>query len=49
MTSSTKITKDSSKATKESKKLSGLALVHKVLGPTIVDNQRYVPDAPLAE
>lgn len=27
----------------------GLALVHKVLGPTTMGNQQYVPEPPLAE
>lgn len=49
MESSTKTTKDSSKATKESRKSSGVAPVHKVLGPTDMGNQQYVPEPPLAE
>lgn len=49
MASSTKAAKYSTKATKESNKSSGLAPVHKMLGPNAVGNQPYIVEPPLAE
>lgn len=46
MTSSTKTTKESTKDTIESRKSSGPALVHKVLGPNVMGNQQYTPEPP---
>lgn len=48
MASSTKITKDSAKNTKDSRKSQGLPLSNKILGPNTVGNQPYVPE-PLTE
>lgn len=48
MASCIKITKDSTKNTKDSRKSQGLPLSDKILGPNIVGNQQYVPE-PLNE
>lgn len=42
MVSSTKTTKDSTKAIKESKKSFGLSPVHKVLEPNNMGSQQYI-------
>lgn len=48
MASSTKITKESNKNTKDSKKSQSLPLADKILGPNTMGNQQYVPK-PLTE
>lgn len=48
MTSFTKITKESNKSTKDSKKTQGLPLADKILCPNTMGNQQYVPE-PLTE